>query len=210
MHFIFKDPGIGSDPQIIPGAKRNSPNYSVYQDGVDRGVLVKSANGTEPLVGRVRYSYAFSSEGVVDFIATYYINQSLVTTLVKKMKTHNVCDNFFNSRALCIMIKQYTVISWLRGEQLNYCPEVVEMIWETVSRGRRPRATVSKIFSTTEGQWFDCFLSSLEITVLLPNCFKSQKNCQQNADTRRWRRDIWRFVTSFVMWPVNSALLTGQ
>ena len=24
----------------------------------------------------------------------------------------------------------YTVISWLRGEQSNYCPEVVEKIWE--------------------------------------------------------------------------------
>ena len=47
---------------------------------------------------------------------------------------------------------------------------------------QRPRATVSKIFSTTEGQWFDCSPSSLEITVLLPNCFKSQKHCQQNAD----------------------------
>ena len=32
----------------------------------------------------------------------------------------------------------YTVISWLCGEQSNYCPEVVEKIWETNS--------------TTEGQ----------------------------------------------------------
>ena len=82
-------------------------------------------------------------------------------------------------------IRQYTVISWLRGEQSNYCPEVVEKIWETVARGRRPRATVSQIFSITEGQWFDCSPSSLEITVLLPNCFKSAKHCQQYADTRR-------------------------
>ena len=98
----------------------------------------------------------------------------------------------------------YTVISWIRGEQSNYCPEVVEKIWDTVARGRRGRATVSQIFSITDGQWFDCSPSSLEITVLLPNCFKSPKHCQQYADTRRWRREIWRYVTSFVTWPVNS------
>ena len=51
---------------------------------------------------------------------------------------------------------QYTVISWLRGEKSNYCFKVAEKIWATVARGRRPRATVSQIFSTTEGQWFDC------------------------------------------------------
>ena len=61
------------------------------------------------------------------------------------------------------------LFSWLRGEQSNYCPEVVEKIWETVARGRRPRATVSQIFSTTERQWFDCSPSRLEIPVLLPN-----------------------------------------
>ena len=33
--------------------------------------------------------------------------------------------------------QQYTVISWLRGEQSNYCPEVVEKIWETVALGLR-------------------------------------------------------------------------
>ena len=107
-------------------------------------------------------------------------------------------------------VQYYTVISWLRGEQSNYCPEVVEKIWETVARGRRPRATVSQIFSTTEGQWFDCSPSSLEITVLLPNCFKSPKYCKQYADARRWRRDIWRVMTSFVTWPVNSELFTGK
>ena len=107
------------------------------------------------------------------------------------------------------LTKQYTVISWLRGEQSNYCrPEVVEKIWETVARGRRPRATISQIFefSITEGQWFDWIPSSFEITVLLPNCFKSPKHCQQYADPR----EIWRYVTLFVTWPVNSALLTGQ
>ena len=51
-----------------------------------------------------------------------------------------------------LSIWQYTVISWLRGEQSNYCPEVVEKIWETVARGRRPLATVSQIFSITSGQ----------------------------------------------------------
>ena len=85
----------------------------------------------------------------------------------------------------------------------------MEKIWETVARGRRPRATVSQIFSTTEGQWFDCSLSSLEITFLLPNCFKSPKHCQQYTDACRSLWEIWRFVI-FVTWQVNSALLTGQ
>ena len=53
-------------------------------------------------------------------------------------------------------------------------------------------------------QWFDCSPRSLEITVLLPNCFKSPTHCQKYADARHWRRDIWGFVTSFVTWPVNS------
>ena len=75
---------------------------------------------------------------------------------------------------------------------------------------QRQKATVSHIFSTIEGQWFDCSPSSLEITVLLPNCLKSPKHCQQYVDARRWCQGIWRFVTSFVTWPVNSALLTGQ
>ena len=26
-------------------------------------------------------------------------------------------------------------------EQLNYCPEVVEKIWDTVARGRKPRSS---------------------------------------------------------------------
>ena len=82
--------------------------------------------------------------------------------------------------------------------------------WETVARGRRRRAKFSQIFSTTEGHWFDYSPSSLEITVLLPNCFKSPKHCQKYTDARRWHRGIWRFVTSFVTWPVNSALLTDQ
>ena len=34
---------------------------------------------------------------------------------------------------------------------------------------QRPKVTVSQIFPTTEGQWFICSPSSLEITVLLPN-----------------------------------------
>ena len=40
-------------------------------------------------------------------------------------------------------------------------------------------------WTTTEGQWFGCFPSSLEITVLLPNYFKSQKHCEQYANARR-------------------------
>ena len=86
----------------------------------------------------------------------------------------------------------------------------MEKIWETVARGRRLRATVFQKFSTTEGQWFDCSPSSLEIAVLLPNCLKSPKYCQQYTDSCFWRRGIWCFMTSFVTWPVNSALLTGQ
>ena len=72
----------------------------------------------------------------------------------------------------------------------------MEKIWATVS--------------TTEGQWFDCSIRSLEITVLLPNCFKSLKHCQQYADARRWRLVILCFVTSFITRPVNSALLISQ
>ena len=30
----------------------------------------------------------------------------------------------------------YTVISWLRRDQSNYYPEVVEKIWDTVARDR--------------------------------------------------------------------------
>ena len=33
---------------------------------------------------------------------------------------------------------------------------------------RGPRTTVSQIFSTTDGQWFDCFPSGHEITVYYP------------------------------------------
>ena len=125
---------------------------------------------------------------------------------------------FFGEYVLDIVLELhfYNVILYsyfmvTRGTvKFNNCPEIVEKIWETVARGRRPSATVSEIFSITEGQWFDCSPSSLEITVLLPNCFKSPKHCQQYADTRRWRREIWRYVTSFVTWPVNSAPLTGQ
>ena len=106
---------------------------------------------------------------------------------------------------------QYTVISWLRGEQSNYCPEVVEKIWETVARGRRPRATVSQIFSITEGQWFDCSPSSLEITVLLPNCLKHRNTVNNTpilvVDVGRF--DVtWRHLSrdqSIVHYsPVNS------
>ena len=40
---------------------------------------------------------------------------------------------------LCIHVqltcKQYTVISWLRGKQSNYCSKVVEKIYETEGNG---------------------------------------------------------------------------
>ena len=61
-----------------------------------------------------------------------------------------------------------TVISRLLGKQSNHCPSVVEKILETVALGLQPLATVSQIFSTTEGQWFDCSPHSHEITVYCP------------------------------------------
>ena len=42
--------------------------------------------------------------------------------------------------------------------------------WEDL--GNCCQRPLSKIFSTTEGQLFDCSPSRLEITVSLPNCFK--------------------------------------
>ena len=93
----------------------------------------------------------------------------------------------------------------------SYCPWVVEKIRETVDRGRRLMATVSQIFSTTEGQWFDCSPSSLEITVLLPNCFKSPKHCNSTpmlvVDVGKfdvlWRH-FSRDQSTVHCWPVNS------
>ena len=61
-----------------------------------------------------------------------------------------------------------TVISRLLGKQSNHCPSVVEKILETVALGLQPLSTVSQIFSTTEGQWFDCSPHSHEITVYCP------------------------------------------
>ena len=92
------------------------------------------------------------------------------------MTHENTSSSFIFAQCQFAWMCRYKVISWLRMEQSNYCSEVEE-IWETVDRGRKPRATVFKIFSTTERQWFDCSPSSLEITVLLPNCFKSPKHC---------------------------------
>ena len=93
--------------------------------------------------------------------------------------------------ALCTSIQLFHGYA---GNSQTIVPEVVEKIWETVAIK----------------QWFDCSPSILKITVLLPNCFKSPKYCQQYADARRWRRDIWRVMTSFVTWPVNSELFTGK
>ena len=65
-----------------------------------------------------------------------------------------------------------TVISRLLGEQSNNCPSVVEKIWETVALCLWPLATVSQIFTTTSGQYFDCSPRSHEITVyLLTSCY---------------------------------------
>ena len=51
-------------------------------------------------------------------------------------KRNRVCEKMNKLQA----IKYYTVISWLRGEQSNYCPEVVEKIWKTVATCQRPKA----------------------------------------------------------------------
>ena len=48
-------------------------------------------------------------------------------------------------------LKQYTVISWLRAEQSNYCPKVVEKIWETVARGRGQQFPRSSPLSRNNG-----------------------------------------------------------
>ena len=57
----------------------------------------------------------------------------LQTFCVYKITGFRQCTCIF---VLCLSCEQYTVISWLRGEQSNYCPEVVEKIRETVARGR--------------------------------------------------------------------------
>ena len=90
----------------------------------------------------------------------------------------------------------------IRGEQSNYCPNVVDKTWKTVARGRRQslRATVSQIFSTTirDNGW-------TVIIVLLPN-FKSPIHCQQYANDRCWSQDIWPFVTSFKCFIIKALL----
>ena len=59
---------------------------------------------------------------------------------------------------------QYTVISWLCGEQSNYCPEVVEKIWEIEGLWQQfPRSS-----PLPRGQWFDCSPSSLEFMFYYP------------------------------------------
>ena len=81
---------------------------------------------------------------------------------------------FTVARSFCnfwVSGQQYTVISWIRGEQSNYCPEVVEKILETVAGGRRPRATQfpRSYPLPRDNGLIDCTPSSLEITVLLSN-----------------------------------------
>ena len=133
----------------------------------------------------------------------------------------------------------YVPLEWIKRSKIA---ENVPSILYSWASGK---ATVSQIFSDTEGQCFNCSPSSLVAKGLYPTphlrqcialfafakgwllldigwfvlflnyiffyqCFKSPKHCQQYLDARSWRPDIWRFVTSFVTWPVNSALLTGQ
>ena len=76
-----------------------------------------------------------------------------------------------------------------------------------------PIVTVSEIFSNTGRQWFGCFLKGHEITVLLPNCFKTtlstvRRRSSLTSNTWRFATSFWHFnikALSFVMWPVNSA-----
>ena len=53
--------------------------------------------------------------------------------------------------AIYSAVQYCTVISWLRGEQSNYYPELAEKIKETVVRGRRPRATLFSPLSRGNG-----------------------------------------------------------
>ena len=45
----------------------------------------------------------------------------------------------------CIFIGKFNTIyclfSWLHREQSNYCPGVMEKIWQTVAQGQRPGLT---------------------------------------------------------------------
>ena len=109
------------------------------------------------------------------------VNSALLTGHVKNDVTkHEMSRCQRRASAYCWQyfsdLKQFgnrTVISWLLGEQSNHCPFVVEKKWETVSLGLPPLATVSQIYSTTSGQWFDCSPLSHEITVY-PLCQKLQ------------------------------------
>ena len=67
---------------------------------------------------------------------------------------------------------EYTIISWLREKQSNYCPELVEK----AEGNNFPDLLLYR------GIIFDCFPSSHEVTVLLPNRLKTTQHCQQYAD----------------------------
>ena len=54
LFLLLKDPGIGSNQTLIKEAKANSPEYEVYEDAVFKAVLVRNANDSGPLVGKVR------------------------------------------------------------------------------------------------------------------------------------------------------------
>ena len=62
--------------------------------------------------------------------------------------TPNICtvsdlglDSLTDAHLLSSSLLLLQLFHQLRGEQSNYCPEAVEKIWETVSRGRRPRSS---------------------------------------------------------------------
>ena len=57
LFLLLKDPGIGSNQTLIKEAKANSPEYEVYEDAVFKAVLVRNANDSGPLVGKVRQFY---------------------------------------------------------------------------------------------------------------------------------------------------------
>lgn len=58
-HFTFntllQDSGIGANKTLYAEARSNSPGYSMYDDAVQRDVLVKNATG-DILIGKVGYS----------------------------------------------------------------------------------------------------------------------------------------------------------
>ena len=50
---FLKDAGIGSRPDLYEGAKKNSPGYRMYEDGLEMDIFVKNSS-RQPLVGKVK------------------------------------------------------------------------------------------------------------------------------------------------------------